>query len=371
MSPMPKDDFEQEYDGYDEDDVFSDLGAYESEEDEDDEERIQMRGPPARGRPRQGPPPGRGRGPPPRQPGRRPKSRKDGNILTKLAQQSLSVTGKAVKVTAQHSGKAAYQLIRPKHVDLKELFGLWRVDQQLELGDDRASRSSYVARQLLPAMMGQEPESTTNIQITLKGLLLPDAPANKERKSNDDNDTKPDLSQQPLIRFRFVPSTTFKTAKLEFELSVGDMFPVATKVATERAMAREAKNQRSGRRRSKNTPPQGPSRPPPTPLLVYRAHIHRKLADPSVIKLKGRIYEKVPQRPASGMFSSFRRGKKGGPPPSKLVLVGTFVGRRRLTVPKDAEDDEESEDDEDEDDEWEDEKDAQDEWTDVDEEDYD
>jgi cell division septation protein DedD len=71
----------------------------------------------------------------------------------------------------------------------------------------------------------------------------------------------------------------------------------------------------------------------------YRAYVHRKVADPSVIKLKGKIYR---------IERTGWRGKN-----EKLVAVGTFVARRRLKLSADDEkyddDDEEEESMEDED----------------------
>jgi hypothetical protein len=65
----------------------------------------------------------------------------------------------------------------------------------------------------------------------------------------------------------------------------------------------------------------------------YKAYIHRKVADPSVIKLKGKIYR---------IDHTGWRGKN-----EKLMSVGTFVARRRLRLlPADDEDEEDNEEEE-------------------------
>lgn len=174
--------------------------------------------------------------------------------MTRLAQQGLSLTSSAVSMTAQTSGKAAYQLIRPKKVEMRELVGLWRLDQQLDEGE----------------------ESTAMMEVTLKGLLVPDT--NDDEEERDEDDSPSAGQRRRLVRFRFIPATAFKTAKLEFEAPLFD----------------------------------GPC------VYMYRAHVHRKLADPSVIKLKGKMYR---------IERSGWRGKS-----VRFAPVGTFVARRRLSL---------------------------------------
>jgi hypothetical protein len=72
----------------------------------------------------------------PKRPARRPDHRKKKkSSLMHLAEKSVQLSTKTAFMTAKQSGKAAYYLIKPKHVDKKELVGLWRIDQQIS-GDD-------------------------------------------------------------------------------------------------------------------------------------------------------------------------------------------------------------------------------------------
>jgi len=53
--------------------------------------------------------------------------------------------------------------------------------------------------------------------------------------------------------------------------------------------------------------------------LIYKGSIRRKIMQPSVIKIHGKIYEQAS-----------KRGWVGRKP--ELILVGSFVARRRVTV---------------------------------------
>lgn len=63
------------------------------------------------------------------------RKKKKSSILD-LAEKSVKLSTKTAFMTAKQSGKAAYYLIKPKHVEKKELVGLWRVDQQISGDDD-------------------------------------------------------------------------------------------------------------------------------------------------------------------------------------------------------------------------------------------
>jgi hypothetical protein len=176
----------------------------------------------------------------------------------------LALTTHALTATAKQSGKAAYFLIRPKKVKLKELFGLWRMDQSMNLYED------------------EEPDTTSaTIEVTPGGTVI--LPRNSNSNSNGGGDGGSDAS-----RYTFTPAHLTASAKLEWR--------------------REEEQQQQ--------------------LYFYRAYIHRKVADPSVIKLKGKIYR---------IERTGWRGKN-----EKLVAVGTFVARRRLRLlPEDDKDEEE------------------------------
>jgi hypothetical protein len=192
------------------------------------------------------------------------------STFASLAEKSYALTTHALSATARQSGKAAYYLIRPKKVKVKELFGLWRMDQSMMLYDDD----------------DDEPESSsTTIEVTPAGtILLP-------RNSNGDGDGGSNENQS---RYTFTPAHLTASAKLEWRQQ----------------------------------------------QYFYKAYIHRKVADSSVIKLKGKIYR---------VDHTGWRGKT-----EKLVPVGTFVARRRLKLLPDQDEEEDEEDEEtmDEEEDW-------------------
>ena len=184
--------------------------------------------------------------------------------FTSLAEKSYALTTHALSATAKQSGKAAYYLIRPKKVELKELFGLWRMDQAMVVYED------------------EEPEtSSATIEVTPAGTII--VPRSGDGDGGNDHQS----------RYTFSPAHLTASAKLEWR--------------------------REG--------------------YFYKAYIHRKVADSSVIKLKGKIYR---------IDHTGWRGKN-----EKLVPVGTFVARRRLRLlPTDDEEDNEEEENMEEEEDW-------------------
>jgi hypothetical protein len=181
------------------------------------------------------------------------------SAFTSLAEKSYALTTHALSATAIQSGKAAYYLIRPKKVEVKELFGLWRMDQSLIIYED------------------EEPEtSSATIEVTPGGTVI--VPPNGNGDGGSDES-----------RYTFTPAYLASTAKLEWRREDGQ-----------------------------------------EQQYFYKAYIHRKVADASVIKLKGKIYR---------VDHTGWRGKN-----EKLVPVGTFVARRRLRLlPEDDDEDDEDE----------------------------
>ena len=58
----------------------------------------------------------------------------------RLASQSLKMGSQLAWGAVQQTGKVAYQLVKPRHVEARELIGLWRMDQQIvHNGRDLAS----------------------------------------------------------------------------------------------------------------------------------------------------------------------------------------------------------------------------------------
>lgn len=78
----------------------------------------------------------RRRGPP--QPARRAKRTK--HWSQRLASQSFKMGSQLAWGAVQQTGKVAYQLVKPRHVEARELIGIWRLDQQIvSNGRDMAS----------------------------------------------------------------------------------------------------------------------------------------------------------------------------------------------------------------------------------------
>ena len=85
-------------------------------------------------------------------PRRLPKRKKKKSLFQSVAETSLKLTTKTALATAKQSGKAAYFLVKPKHVDKQELMGLWRLDQQVVLDEDRSAvpRECHANMELTP-----------------------------------------------------------------------------------------------------------------------------------------------------------------------------------------------------------------------------
>jgi len=246
----------------------------------------------------------RRRPPPPRRRDQLSTDKKPSPLLARLARGSLSLTGKAAMLTAKTSGKAAYHLMRPKHVDVSEIFGLWRFDQQIVFS---SGRGGDVDDEVL--------EATANIEFRPEGTVV-------VRASTDDDDdgsgegatgeregSKGDTRKLFVTRFKFTPATPIKCARIEFDA---------------RAFLVEAgyeENDHDKRRL-------------PPALYFYKGYVGRKLADSSVIKIKGKIYR---------IEKTGWRGQS-----YKHVAIGTFVARRRLRLASS-----EDETDDDDDDGWE------------------
>jgi len=110
------DDYDEEYDEYD---------VEEEEKDPPRRSSPRRQGPPSQNRPYDH----RMARPPPRRP-----RKKQAHWAQRAAQQSIKKSGQlAWNAVIKQPGKLAYHLVRPKHVDLRELGGLWRIDQQVTI----------------------------------------------------------------------------------------------------------------------------------------------------------------------------------------------------------------------------------------------
>ena len=253
---------EDEYEYENDDDEYDEYDDNDDEQVEEEFSRGRGRPPPAgRGLP---PPQSRGRGTPPMV----PKLKKSKHWSQRMASQSLQMGGKLAWNTVKQPGKLAYHLIRPKHVDLEETGGLWRLDQQVTMKGDR------------------QVASVATIELNPRRRLV-------LVRQHKENATEEKVTAQ---------SYTFKKSKLGFYKTsfVAPAFLIGD-----------------------------------TPRLYgYKGTWQRKVADKSVIKLVGNIYEVRKQKFGREKGSFSLVGKP----------AGTFVARRRIKMTEDEDEDEVEED---------------------------
>ena len=315
----------EDYNEYDEDDEFYD--EYDSAEEDLEDEPVPRRGNGGRNggspnRTRPGPRSSYNSNSPRR--GRIPSKSSSSSSLSsatnaasaasKLATKSLSMTGiLAWNALVKTPGKLAFHVIRPKHVDLVETFGLWRLDQQVveksnQRGNDQRTITSVATiefvRPPLPPREERGRSSRGSGRRTGPGPPRPPLVIvrhNRGQKEDDkDGDEKESVYRSP---YTFVRKNKYlKGASLSsFQTSfVAPAFLVG-------------ENQ--------------------TRLYGYKGTWQRKLADKSVIKLKGKIYQVHKQK-----FGKKRGEYVYGP------AVGTFVMRRRVSMSEEEYDDDDESD---------------------------
>jgi len=235
----------------------------------------------------------------------RPKKRNSSSSLagaTKLATKSLSATGSlAWNALVKTPGKLAFHVIRPKHVDLVETFGLWRLDQQViersnRRGDDQRTIASVATIEFVRGRGPPQPLDEKRMPRRVPGRrpgplgppLVVVRHSRGESKDGKDGENKEVVYRAP---YTFVRKNKYlKNASLSsFQTSfVAPAFLVGEKQ---------------------------------TRLYGYKGTWQRKLADKSVIKLKGKIYQVHKQK-----FGKKRGEYVYGP------AVGTFVMRRRISM---------------------------------------
>ncbi len=294
--------------GYEEDDEMYD--EYDSEEEgEEEDEPVARRGNPGRNRG----PPNRSRHPPGytpqrgRRPNRKSSSSSSLSSATKLATKSLSATGNlAWNALVKTPGKLAFHVIRPKHVDLVETFGLWRLDQQVVEKSNRRGQeprtitSVATVEFVRPPMPPREGKSRRGPR---RGPLPP--PLVVVRRSNGEKEDKDGDDKESVYRAPYTFSRKNKYLKGASLSSFQTSFVAPAFLVGE--------NQ--------------------TRLYGYKGTWQRKLADKSVIKLKGKIYQVHKQK-----FGKKRGEYVYGP------AVGTFVMRRRVSMSEEDYDDDEPDD---------------------------
>ena len=194
-------------------------------------------------------------------------------VASSLAQSSLSLAQRALLGAARQSSRAALHVARSKSVHLNELHGLWRLDQDVRSGTPTIPPCSLSLEILVDAT-----PFTCRIRIQHPSL-------------------NPSSSEQP--------TTSWITTEGKFQPSTSRL---------SHAMLRWVD---------------------PITKLEYSAKIQRKLADPSVLKLRGNVYSR---RTGRSSLSSSVSGIFGGSPSTTRELVGTFVARRRLRLDLDDDD---------------------------------
>lgn len=253
------------------------------------------------------------------------------SAATKLATKSLSMTGSlAWNALVKQPGKLAFHVIRPKHVDLVETYGMWRLDQQVVeksngRGDDQRTIASVATIEFVrspqpPRGARGRPRRGPAGRGPGSGPPLPPIVVVRRSKGgNKDGDGDEIVYRAPytfLRKNKYLKGASLSSFQTSF---VAPAFLIG-------------ENQ--------------------TRLYGYKGSWQRKLADKSVIKLKGKIYQVHKQK-----FGKKRGEYVYGP------AVGTFVMRRRISLSEDDEYDDDSDNDE-----YEDEDDG--EYDDEEEEDY-
>jgi len=222
------------------------------------------------------------------------KSSSSSSVLGSLARKSVQLGTGLVAGTAQQTGKAAYFLVQPKHVDRRELVGLWRLDQQM---NGRTTDSLNLELTANGEVVIARSSSDSAAAASSRGTSRPAAgAAEKDDIRGSMRQRRPPSSSSSSL-WKFKPAQWPARARIEFTTT---------------------------------TPATGPGGTTPTTTLTYKAVVHRKLAAKNVLKLRGKIYRLGPKSRWTG---------RSGPP----VLVGTFVARRRLQLDDDDDDNDEDE----------------------------
>ena len=203
--------------------------------------------------------------------------------VSQLASSSFHLSTQLAQSALQSTGKAAYHLITPKYISRHELYGVWRLDQVI---------ITTTTDKLYPQNQDEKEENSiscvANIEFTSKGDAI-----------TYYNQTK------YTFPFYFKSKTWPRSCTIEFQAYAFQHVP--------------------------NNNNQDITTPSIT-HYYYKGYFRRKLADSSVIKIVGKIYqvEKIPTWKQIITKSSYSKSStsittKPG------IQVGTFVARRRLS----------------------------------------
>lgn len=260
---------------YDDEDYDSDE-TEEEEVDEYDRFSKRRRSPPPRISSRR-PPPGSSRRPPPaNMPRRGPRKKKSKPWAQRMATQSLQMGGQLAWTAVKTPGKLAYHVVRPKHVELAETGGLWRMDQQVTTRGGKEMASV----------------ATVELDARRKLVIVRHRPIQKDQEDfekDDDQDEKDEQDEETKEVVIRQPYTFNKSRLGSYKTSfVAPAFLVGDKPR----------------------------------MYGYKGTWQRKMADKHVIKFVGQIYEVKRQRFGKDRGSFQFAGKP----------VGTFVARRRVQL---------------------------------------
>ncbi|CAJ1965630.1 unnamed protein product [Cylindrotheca closterium] len=267
---------ERYHDGGDDEEYDIDGGYSEEEDDEYNQFSKRRQSPPPPVSSRR--PPG-SRGPPPANLSGRPRrsSKKSMPWAQRIASQSLQMGSQLAWNAVKTPGKLAYHVIRPKHVDLAETGGLWRMDQQVTIRGDKELASVATveldARRKL-IIVRHRPIASEDNKASAKEN-------DKDKQGEDDKEAKEVVVRQPYT-FKKSRLGSYKTSFVAPAFLVGDK----------------------------------------PRMYGYKGNWQRKMADKKVIKLVGKIYEVRRQRFGKDRGSYQFAGKP----------VGTFVARRRVQL---------------------------------------
>jgi hypothetical protein len=229
--------------------------------------------------------------PMPGAPKRRSSSKKRKKHWTqKMVEGSVNLTGNLAWGTVRQSGKLAYLMLRPKHVEEPETHGLWRLDQQISETSKRRRGGDDV---ILSSVATLEIDTRRHCIVVLPQEGKPGPPWIQPYEFTS---TRLGLFQTVFVARAFL-------------------------VGTDQVR-----------------------------VYGYKGTWERKVADPTVLKMVGKIYNVRKLRPGQRGKQQQQQLQKKGRTAGDYELVGkaigTFVARRRVQLNEEREGDEDDDDEE-------------------------
>ena len=211
------------------------------------------------------------------------------STATNLAKKSFDLTSRAAFTTLGATYRATKYLATPRSVSKKDCYGVWRLDQVLG-GVDNDSRSNSRSRNYHRDPIG----CVANVELTAFSEAVV-----RYAEDNNDNDNDENNEETLITPYLFTNRKWPRTSTIEF-----------------RAFAF-----------------QGPHDKRPKEY-IYVGGFVRKMADRSVVKIVGVMYEvKKSKFKMGGIMERFGGGTGAGTG-ARGREVGSFVARRRMTTSK-------------------------------------